>query len=65
MARRPIKPLIDKALGGRLDELLADLRSQGLSYETIAARLYSEHGIEVSGETVRVWDAERAEAATP
>jgi intein-encoded DNA endonuclease-like protein len=48
-------PAWDKALDGRLGDILGDLRSEGLSFEAIAFRLRHEHGITVSSATVRRW----------
>lgn len=48
--------LIDLQLGGGLIALLASSRELGLSFEEISRRLYAEHGIEVSGQTLRNWN---------
>lgn len=45
----------DRSCGGKLAELLASLRGDGLSYAGIAARLFADHGIEVSAPTVGAW----------
>lgn len=55
MPSQPIKPLVDRILGGKLDQTLAAWRTEGLSYEAIARRLASEHDISVTAETIRAW----------
>lgn len=47
--------MADKLAAGALDSILADLAGQGLSYAGIAARLFADHGIEVSAPTVGAW----------
>lgn len=54
MPPKPMYPLADKALGGKLKTRLAAARKNGVSFEAIARELSNE-GIDVSGETVRVW----------
>jgi intein-encoded DNA endonuclease-like protein len=51
---------VDAALGGKLDELLAGWRSEGQSYEAIARRLETEHGVVLSMWTVKRWCDETA-----
>ena len=46
--------LANHLLKGRLVELLDQWRAEGLSFDAIAWRL-REHGVVVTGETVRVW----------
>lgn len=58
MARRPIRPLVDKALGGKLDTELVTRRDAGNSFDQIARWLAFDHDIHVSSETVRGWCAE-------
>jgi intein-encoded DNA endonuclease-like protein len=55
MARTSTYPLHDRALGGKLTELLTGLRSSGMSYEDITYTLRSEHGMTVTRSTVRRW----------
>lgn len=50
--------MADRLAGGRLAATLRRLRSDGLSYEAIGRRLYAEHGIEASRQTVARWGAE-------
>ena len=47
--------MADRMADGRLVAIITDLRSAGLSCERIARRLYAEHGIEVTGQTLRRW----------
>lgn len=58
--------LADRALDGRLRDLLLDWRAEGLSYTTIAKRLLMEHELDVSTSTVVRWisDLTTAEAAS-
>jgi intein-encoded DNA endonuclease-like protein len=53
----------DALADGRLDAILAGLRADGLSYASIASRLYADHGIEVSAPTVGAWLKGLEEAA--
>jgi intein-encoded DNA endonuclease-like protein len=55
MARRSLYPLADRLLEGRLAELLTTARQAGESYETIARQLNADHGLDISGTTVRRW----------
>lgn len=56
--------MADRLTGGILAETLIRYRSEGLSFDAIAARLWADHGIEVSGSTVRNW-AIQNEAEVP
>jgi len=47
-------PYANLRLGGRLAERLTEWRTEGLSFDSIAFRL-REHGVVVTGETVRQW----------
>lgn len=47
--------LYDRILDGRLERLLTDLRSQGLSAPEIRDRLRDGEGVNVSPETIRRW----------
>lgn len=51
----PIKPLVDRILDGKLEEVLIAYRAEGLSHEQIARKFRDDHGIEVVAETVRKW----------
>lgn len=50
-----VRDRADEALGGNLRSHLGDERANGLSYADIAFRLRSDHGVVVSGESVRQW----------
>lgn len=43
--------------GGHLAEVIATGRAEGRSYEEITRRLFADHGIEVSRQTVARWGA--------
>lgn len=45
----------DLAVGGQLETILREARSEGLSYAGIAARLFAEHAVIVSAPTVGAW----------
>lgn len=47
--------MADRMAGGRLEAILGGLRASGESFDTIAKRLYAEHGIDVSSQTVANW----------
>jgi DNA-binding transcriptional MerR regulator len=47
--------MTDRLAGGNLEERIRTLRNEGLSFDAIAARLYAEHQIEVTGTTIRSW----------
>jgi hypothetical protein len=47
--------LSDRAMGGKLAFLLRKWRAERLSYEKIARKLETEHGIDVTGRTVQSW----------
>jgi hypothetical protein len=55
MARQELRPLVDLALGGTLEQWLRDHVAAGNSTYTIRDVLRDAHGIEVSAETVRTW----------
>jgi len=42
-------------LDGHLEELLRERRAGGMSWEEMARRFYAEHGIPISGATIRNW----------
>lgn len=60
----------DEATGGRLADRIAELREDGLSWRQMAQRLYAEHGLVVTDETLRKWgqklglDSSEAKAAS-
>lgn len=47
--------MADRLLEGRLTERLTALRQDGRSFDDIAKALHGEGGVEVSGETLRIW----------
>lgn len=55
MPSQPLRPLVDRILGGTLNAWLTERRDQGLSYDAIARQLERDHGVSVTSETVRTW----------
>lgn len=55
----------DRILNGALAGWIAVRRDQGDSYNEIAFTLRTEHGIAVTGETVRVWHLADNVAVSP
>lgn len=47
--------MADRMAGGALGAILGGLKASGASFDTIAKRLYAEHGIDVSSQTVANW----------
>ncbi len=48
--------MADRLAGGELESLIRHLRFvEELSFDSIAARLWAEYRIEVTGNTVRAW----------
>lgn len=47
--------MADRLAGGHLRQVMADLRATGRSFAFVARELYANHGVEVTGETVRSW----------
>jgi len=47
--------MADRLAGGDLANIIAASRSKGFSWDSIAARLYADHHIEVTGNTVQSW----------
>jgi len=69
MVRRmpPVTPhyrMADKLAGGQLDAILAAYRAEDLSLRQITLRLYAEHGIEVTHQTIANWFATMDKAAS-
>lgn len=58
MGTVPIRPLVDRVLGGELDATLRRYVAEGLSPPRMALRLASEHQVEVGAPTIRKWLAE-------
>lgn len=50
--------MCDRLAGGQLADTIATLRSQGLSWEAVNARLFADFGIEVTHQTIRIWGRE-------
>lgn len=55
MARPSSLSLVDRILGGCLEQELSERRAGGDSYAAIARWLFATHDLEVTGETVRQW----------
>ncbi len=60
--------MADRLTGGTLAATIRGYRSEGLTPDQIAARLYADHGVEVTGRTLRRWftdlfDSEPLDAA--
>lgn len=51
----PLYRMADRLAGGELEQVLADMRAQGFSYDEISRRLYANYGIEVTRQTVANW----------
>lgn len=49
--------MADRLTGGRLADIIAALRAEDRSYEEITRRLFAEHGVEVTRQTVARWGA--------
>lgn len=47
--------LVDRALDGRLAEILRGYEAEGLAPGRMALRLAAEHQVEVSGPTLKKW----------
>jgi hypothetical protein len=62
MAPRATFDLYDQMLGGKLAELLTELRTEH-SFEEMAFLLRTEHQVSVTKETVRQWCKRLDEAA--
>ena len=55
--------MADRLTDGHLAEILNDHRARNLGYEDIARRLFADHGIEVTRQTVATWCERVKEAA--
>ena len=49
--------MADRMAGGKLAEIIAELRTEGRSYEDVTRRLFADFGIEVTRQTVARWGA--------
>lgn len=47
--------MADRLSGGRLADILSDFVTEGMAWERMAKQLYVDHGVEVTGETLRKW----------
>jgi hypothetical protein len=61
MIDSPTWRMADRLAQGCLAERILSHRSDGLSFNAISARLYADHGIEVTGTTIGVWLAQLTE----
>lgn len=52
---KPLRPLIDRVLGGTLDAELRARRERGDTFDAIARWLLTEHDIDVTSEAIRQW----------
>jgi hypothetical protein len=59
----PTQRLADLLLGEPVLPWITARRAEGLSWRKIAQQLYLDTGIDVTGETVRVWLDEASETA--
>lgn len=50
--------MADRVLNGTLADTLAVLYKESRSWEEVARRLYADHGLTVSGQTLRRWAKE-------
>lgn len=55
MATRSRYDLIDRLLDGRLAEVLAGWKAEGVSFDEQARRMEDDHGIAITRETLRRW----------
>ena len=46
---------IDRLLDGQLEQFLRTHRAQGLAWDAISLELVNRTGVEVTGQTLRVW----------
>jgi hypothetical protein len=47
--------MADKLAQGRLEALMGSLYGDSGSWEEVSRRLFAEHGITISGQTLRRW----------
>lgn len=64
--KSPTHQLADAKLGRPLADLVSERRQAGDSWRRISLSIFTETGLDVSGETLRVWfpEAERTGAAS-
>lgn len=58
MVASPNFQMADRVLDGRLRQVLTDLYGETRSWEEVSRRLYAEHNVRVTGQTLRRWNAE-------
>jgi hypothetical protein len=58
MRRSATYELADIRTDGHLAELVATARTAGASWRSIARRLYADHGVDVTEQTLRNWFTE-------
>jgi IS30 family transposase len=58
----PAFRMADRMVGGRLLEIVREELAAGRSPEEISRTLYADHGVEVSGTTLRRWLAQEPAA---
>jgi len=63
MSRQSQRPLVDRILGGRLDEMLQQALDGVVSFHRLSIDLFTQHELEISPETLRRWAREMATAA--
>lgn len=51
----PVFRMADTLVNGRLAEIIVEYHAEGHSHEHISRLLWAEHGIDVSGQTLRRW----------
>ena len=51
----PVFRMADRMVEGRLAQIIVDYHAEGHSHEHISRLLWAEHGIDVSGQTLRRW----------
>ena len=56
--------MADRVLEGRLADTLGTLYRECRSWEAVARRLYADHGLTVSGQTLRRWGRDLGIPAT-
>lgn len=47
--------MADRLADGKLAEIITTYRLEGLSFDDIARRLFADHGIEVTRQTIANW----------
>ncbi len=51
----PVFRMADRMVDGRLGQIIVGYHNEGHSHEHISRLLWAEHGIDVSGQTLRRW----------